>query len=118
MLSFTSGTLTWPQDTARTSIVLGTGAGQADGALFFPISVDRGPDGRYFVLDAGNARIQVFDGEGNYLTQWGRGEVGSNGFDFGHGNVSTDFVGSIAVDDDGFIYVADVGNRRIQKFAP
>lgn len=26
--------------------------------------------------------------------------------------------GSIAVDDDGFIYVADVGNRRIQKFAP
>jgi len=25
---------------------------------------------------------------------------------------------SIAVDDDGYIYVADVGNRRIQKFAP
>jgi len=24
----------------------------------------------------------------------------------------------IAVDDAGFIYVADVGNRRIQKFAP
>ena len=37
---------------------------------------------------------------------------------FGQGNVSTDFVGSIAVDDDGFIYVADVGNGRIQKFAP
>ena len=29
-----------------------------------------------------------------------------------------DLAGSIAVDDDGFIYVADVGNRRIQKFAP
>ena len=28
------------------------------------------------------------------------------------------FSGSIAVEDDGFIYVADVGNRRTQKFAP
>ena len=27
-------------------------------------------------------------------------------------------VTSIAVDDDGFICVADVGNNRIQKFAP
>ena len=25
---------------------------------------------------------------------------------------------SVAMDDGGFIYVADVGNRRIQKFAP
>ena len=48
----------------------------------------------------------------------GRGEVGTDGFDFGQGNVSTDFVGSIAVNDDGFIYVADVGNGWIQKFAP
>jgi hypothetical protein len=26
--------------------------------------------------------------------------------------------GSIVVDHEGFIYVADVGNKRIQKFAP
>ncbi len=54
----------------------------------------------------------------NNITQWGRGEVGTDGFDFGQGNVSTDFVGSTAVDDDGFICVADVRNGRIQKFAP
>ena len=41
-----------------------------------------------------------------------------NQFDFGSGGTSTDFSGSIAVDDDGFIYVADVGNRWIQNFAP
>ena len=39
-------------------------------------------------------------------------------FDFGSGNVPEDFAGSVAVDDEGFIYVADVGNQRIQKFAP
>ncbi|MFP6590135.1 MAG: hypothetical protein VCE12_06395, partial [Candidatus Latescibacterota bacterium] len=57
--------------------------------------------------------VSVFQG-----TQWGRGEVGTDGFDFGQGNVSTDFVGSIAVDGDGFICGADEGNGRIQKFAP
>lgn len=113
-----SGVVTWPQEAAASSAVLGTGAGQEDGELFFPLSLDRGPDGRYFVVDAGNARIQVFDAEGQYLTQV-RGDVSEDGgFDFGSGNVSTDFTGSVVVDDEGFIYVADVGNRRILKFAP
>jgi hypothetical protein len=53
-----------------------------------------------------------------YLTQWGQQGTGDGEFDFGTGREAVDFVGSIAVDDDGFIYVADVGNRRIQKFAP
>ena len=29
-----------------------------------------------------------------------------------------EFSGSVVVDDEGFIYVADVFNGRIQKFAP
>ena len=43
-------------------------------------------------------------------------------FNFGLGNTAAtgepDFSGSLAVDDDGFIYVADPINNRIQKFAP
>jgi tripartite motif-containing protein 71 len=77
-----------------------------------PLSFDLSPDGRVYVLDAGNRRIQAFDTDGDYLTQW------SGEFGFGGGSVPSDFSGSIVVDDDGFIYVADVGNKRIQKFAP
>ena len=70
------------------------------------------------MLDAGNARIQVFDLDGNYITQWGRKGSSAGEFDFGSGGAPEDFEGSIAVDSEGNIYVADVGNGRIQKFAP
>jgi hypothetical protein len=111
-----SGLVTWPRLGARASYVLGIGAGQSDGQMVFPVSMDRSLDGRHYVLDAGNGRIQVFGPSGQYLTQF-RNEDG-DAFDFGAGNVSTDFAGSVAVDGDGYIYVADVGNSRIRKFAP
>jgi DNA-binding beta-propeller fold protein YncE len=83
--------------------------------------MDAGPRGRMYVLDAGNARIVVFDRDGEYITEFGSAGSGDGQFDFGTGEIiggGLNFSGSIAVDDDGFIYVADVGNRRIQKFAP
>jgi hypothetical protein len=96
---------------------LGSGVGQQAGAFLYPLSFDGSPDGRVYVLDAGNARIQVFDEEGQYLTQWGHKGSDEGEFDFGSGRVPEDFAGSVAVDGEGYIYVADVGNRRIQKFA-
>jgi len=83
--------------------------------------MDGSSDGRFYVLDAGNARIVVFDGQGTYTTQFGTAGHGAGGFDFGDGlriPGGLNLAGSIAVDGDGFIYVADVGNRRIQKFSP
>lgn len=106
----------WPRPDDATRA--GSGAGQGDGELFFPLSFDVASDGRIYVLDAGNARIQVFDESGGYITQFGSTGSDPGEFDFGSGHSASDFAGSIAVDDDGFIYVADVGNRRIQKFAP
>ncbi|MBT4502781.1 MAG: hypothetical protein HOC74_33925 [Gemmatimonadetes bacterium] len=97
---------------------IGAGVGMEPGEFLFPLSLDIGLDRRVYVLDAGNGRIQVFDIDGNYITQWGRRGSASGQFDFGSGRTVGDFAGSIAVDDDGYIYVADVGNRRIQKFAP
>jgi hypothetical protein len=97
---------------------LGTGAGQARGEFIFPLSFDVGPAGRIYVLDAGNARIQIFDAAGTYITHWGRKGSGAGEFDFGSGGLPEDFAGSVAVDDEGFIYVADMENRRIQKFEP
>ena len=42
----------------------------------------------------------------------------AGGFDIGSSVVPEDFAGSIAVDEEGYIYVADVLNQRIRKFAP
>ena len=65
--------------------------------------------------------IVVVDAERKYVTEWGGTGSGPGEFDFGPGTGSgttRDLAGSVAVDDEGFIYVADVGNQRIQKFAP
>lgn len=54
------------------------------------------------------------------MTEWGGHGGGAGQFNVGQGlRLATgelDFAGSIAVDDEGFIYVAD--QDRIQKFAP
>lgn len=117
-ISSFSGLSGWPRIANETTILLGQGAGYGSGSLLFPLSVDRGPDGRYFVLDAGNARVQVYDGEGTYLTEWGHRGSEEGAFDFGSGWVADDFAGNLCVDEEGYIYVADVLNRRIQVFAP
>ena len=113
-----SGQVLLPWSTGVAETVLGERVGDGEGQFLVPLSLDRSPDGRLFVLDAGNGRIQVFDADGDYITQWGRHGSGPGQFDFGSGLAAEDFSGSIAVDEEGFIYVADVGNRRIQKFAP
>ena len=114
-----SGIVAWHPFFARPRVaLLGSAIRRSDGDLIFPLSLDRGPDGRVFVLDAGNSRIQSFDENGKYITQWGNLGAGETEFDFGSGLETADFAGSIVVDHEGFIYVADVGNKRIQKFAP
>ncbi len=71
-----------------------------------------------FHLDAGNGRIQVFDVDGNYITQWGQKGSGEDQFDFGSGGSPEDLWGNVAVDGQGFVYVADPGNGLIKRFAP
>ncbi len=54
-----------------------------------------------------NNRIQKFDSNGGYLTQWGS---------YGSGNGQFNHPQGVAVDSSGNVYVADTGNNRIQKF--
>ncbi|MCB9422131.1 MAG: TIGR03663 family protein [Ardenticatenaceae bacterium] len=82
--------------------VAGTGPSQ----LNAPRNVDVADDGRIYVLDSGNHRIQVFDAGGQYLNSWG-----SQGSEPGQFNEPW----GLAVDDQ-FVYVADTWNHRIQKF--
>ena len=85
-----------------------------DGQMREPWGIALSPDGKVYLADTWNHRIQVFDSQGNFLAKWGafattNGEaVGSPG----------DFWGprAVAIDAAGNVYVTDTGNKRIQAF--
>ena len=67
-----------------------------------------GPDGRIFIADGyRNARILEYTDDGRKIREWGSPGDGPGQFRLPH---------SIAVDDEGVIYVADRENGRIQRF--
>ena len=61
------------------------------------------------VDSAKNPGIQVFDTEGNFITQFGK---------YGMGNGEFRKPEHVIVDKEGNVYVVDRGNRRIQVFTP
>jgi len=81
--------------------------GSGPGQFQDPRGIAVGPEGRVYVADGGNHRIQVFDTEGNFLRQWG-----------GQGSAPGQFQEpwGLAVSPDGEVYVADTWNHRIQVF--
>lgn len=70
--------------------------------------------GYVYVTDDGS--ISKFKQDGTLVSKWGSNQVvlghegDENGLFFN--------IGGIAVDNNGYIYVADTGNNRIQKFSP
>lgn len=98
---------------------IGPSVGKRGRSLHLPISFDVAPDGRIYVLDAGNG-ITSLDEGGNHIASWDTEPI----VDWSSGAFPTSTshllrgTTSVAVDDEGFIYVADAVNRRIQKFAP
>ncbi len=76
------------------------------GTLSSPRNVAVGPDGRLYVADSGNHRVQVFEANGTYVTGWG-----SFGAEPGQFNEPWGLAA-----DEAFLYVADTWNHRIQKF--
>ncbi len=84
-----------------------TGLGGAGASFFGPRDVAVGADGRIYVADTGNKRIQVFDEEGNFL------------FDFGGGGSAPGQLNEpvgLAFDAEGMLWVADSWNLRVQRF--
>ncbi len=66
------------------------------------------PDGNIFISDGyGNAAIHEFDPNGKHLKSWGEPGTGAGQFNLPH---------NICCDPDGWIYVADRENSRIQIF--
>jgi uncharacterized protein (TIGR03663 family) len=81
-----------------------------DGQFQEPWGITVADDGRVYVADTWNHRIQVFDGDGTFLTKWGiYGQTDS---------ATTFFYGprDVAVDASGRVFVTDTGNKRVMVF--
>jgi DNA-binding beta-propeller fold protein YncE len=93
--------------------------GQESGQFDTPIDLVVDGQGRVYVLDsfrntavgadAETGAVQVFDGDGRFLAEWG--ERGTE-----PGQMSNPF--GIGLDPDGTLLVAEFGGNRVQRFTP
>jgi DNA-binding beta-propeller fold protein YncE len=94
---------------AKTAEVVSTFGrrGNGDGEFNYPTSLAFDPEGNLFVVDQLNARVQMFEADGEYVDQFGE-----RGLGFGNLNRPKD----IAIDETGFIYVTDFAFNNVQLF--
>lgn len=90
-------------------------SGAAAGELNAARGIDIAPDGTIYVVDSRNHRIQQFAPGGELINIWGSYANALEGNAPG-GTFNEPW--DVAVGEDGFIFVADTFNHRIQKFNP
>jgi DNA-binding beta-propeller fold protein YncE len=117
--------------------------GTSDGQFANPFGIAAGADGRVYVADCGNDRIQVFTSGGVYVAQWGAlwtvdVAVDASGTVYASGPYAAQlsrftadgipllpgwslpggsYITGIGVDADGNVYLADAEQHRILKYA-
>ncbi len=87
--------------------------GCQNGRFAYPRGIAVDSNGFVYVLDQCD-RIQKFTSSGQFVTKWGSTGSGSGQFNFSRCTSATSYVG-LAVGQ-GFVFVSDHCNRRIQKF--
>ena len=81
------------------------------------LGMDVAPDGNLYVVNGGTSEILVIDPAGRVVRRWGEAGSGDGQFGFQrHPDDSDNLFGSVAVSDDGRVYVADLTNSRVQVF--
>lgn len=83
--------------------------GKEDGEFNLPRDAALGNDGRIYVVDGGNFRVQVFDRNGRYLKAFG--SVGKQLGNFARPK-------EVATDPQGNVYVVDAAFGNFQIFSP
>ncbi|MFZ5861460.1 MAG: 6-bladed beta-propeller [Nitrospirota bacterium] len=83
------------------------GRGVEDGKLNFPTNVVTDAEGKVYVMDSFNFRVQIFDADGKFLSKFG-------GIGTGFGQFSKPK--GIGVDSEGHIYVSDAAFNNVQIF--
>lgn len=83
--------------------------GGGPGEFNLPRDVAIGKDGRIYVVDGGNFRVQIFDHDGKFIKSFGK--VGKQIGDFARPK-------EVATDKDGNVYVADAAFGNFQIFNP
>ncbi len=81
--------------------------GTENGEFNFPTNITVDRDGRLYVVDTGNFRVQIFDSEGRFIKSIGR--LGDTPGSFARPK-------GIAVDSEGHIYVVDAAFQNFQIF--
>jgi DNA-binding beta-propeller fold protein YncE len=85
------------------------GRGTEDGKFNFPINLAVDKNGRVYVMDMFNFRVQIFNADGKFESKFGSIGDGLGQFSKPKG---------IAVDSEGHIYVVDAAFNNVQIFDP
>jgi sugar lactone lactonase YvrE len=83
--------------------------GSANGEFMQPGGVAVDSSGDLWVADTGNDRVEEFNGQGEYLRQFGSP---------GSGNGQLSEPSALAFTAEGDLWVADTGNDRVEEFSP
>jgi DNA-binding beta-propeller fold protein YncE len=83
--------------------------GTGEGEFNLPKDIAIGPDGRLYVVDSSNFRVQVFEADGSYVHTFGSIGVRPGQFSRPKG---------VATDPDGNVYVTDAAFGNFQIFNP
>lgn len=92
-------------------------SGTGDGELNWPGGIAIGRNGRVYVADQTNHRVQMFDRRGRFLGKWGK--YGTRPGQFGGKALENSRVGGpqfIALDAAGAVYTTEASVGRVQKF--
>ncbi len=101
---------------ASFSQITGIGGGSGAGSVSGPYQVAIQADGKFWVSERTNNRIQQFDPNGNSLIVYGGTQEGSGSYQFNAGGDRFYFgIGLATIDGQAYILVADYENTRVKK---